>query len=56
VLLAEVRTTCEPLGAKPTLEKVAVLEQQLAAEIAEDLRAALEEFETILADLGAVTD
>ena len=29
LLLAEVRTICEPLGAKPTLEKVAALEQQL---------------------------
>ncbi len=29
LLLAEVRTICEPLGAKPTLEKAAALEQQL---------------------------
>ncbi len=28
-LLAEVRAICEPLGAKPTLEKVAELEQRL---------------------------
>lgn len=31
-LVAEVRTICEPLGAKPTLERVAALERQLAAD------------------------
>ncbi len=29
-LLGEVRAICEPLGAKPTLERVAALEKELA--------------------------
>ncbi|MGA7672804.1 MAG: AAA family ATPase [Nitrolancea sp.] len=32
-LLAEVRSICEPLGAKPTLEHVAALEQQLGEQL-----------------------
>jgi tetratricopeptide (TPR) repeat protein len=35
-LLAEVRTICEPLGANPTLEFVATLEQQLVRTEADD--------------------
>ena len=31
LLLAEVRSICEPLGAKPTLERVAALDRQLGA-------------------------